>query len=187
MNRAGEIIQHESPDLVFAYRQSSLDELVILEAESSWSPRIPRSCPKLHAKAVDRPQGGPSLAHQYAGRFSESRAGMSAGMPIDQAGLKGHRVGGAEVSDRHANFIVADPILPEPGRDRVDRTHSGTRPRSPRSRVGNGYRDLVKDRSSAPAGLIDPTALAVAGGYLRARPDATLTRTINDSMRGNAF
>jgi UDP-N-acetylmuramate dehydrogenase len=47
------------------------------------------------------------LGHQSAGCIFRNPRGMSAGMLIEQAGLKGTRIGQAEVSDRHANFIVA--------------------------------------------------------------------------------
>jgi UDP-N-acetylmuramate dehydrogenase len=34
---------------------------------------------------------------------------MSAGTLIEQSGLKGTRVGKAEISERHGNFIVTEP------------------------------------------------------------------------------
>ena len=46
------------------------------------------------------------LSFQSAGCIFKNPRGLSAGGMIEQAGLKGTRVGQAEVSDRHGNFIV---------------------------------------------------------------------------------
>ena len=46
---------------------------------------------------------------QNAGSVFTNPAGDSAGRLIDIAGCKGVRVGGAVVSEKHANFFVAEP------------------------------------------------------------------------------
>jgi UDP-N-acetylmuramate dehydrogenase len=109
MTRNGEVIQRERDDLVFAYRQSSLDELIILEAEFELERDDPEELTKRMQKQWIMKKASQPLGHQSAGCIFKNPRGMSAGMLIDQAGLKGTRIGGAEVSDRHANFIVADP------------------------------------------------------------------------------
>ncbi len=112
MTRAGEIVEHARQDLVFAYRQSSLDELVILEAEFKLETDNPEELAKRMQKQWIIRKAAQPLGHQCAGQVFRNPRGMSAGMLIDQAGLKGARAGLAEVSDRHANFIVAEANCP---------------------------------------------------------------------------
>lgn len=109
MTRRGEIVEHVRQDMVFAYRQSSLDELVILEAEFKLEPENADELTKRMQKQWIVRKAAQPLGHQCAGQIFRNPRGMSAGQLIDQAGLKGARVGSAEVSDRHANFIIAEP------------------------------------------------------------------------------
>ncbi|MCE9545060.1 MAG: UDP-N-acetylmuramate dehydrogenase [Planctomycetia bacterium] len=108
MTRNGEIIEREREDLIFGYRESSLDELVILDADFELEPADPAELTKRMQQQWIVKKAGQPLAHQSAGCIFKNPRGMSAGMLIEQAGLKGTRLGQVEVSERHANFMVAN-------------------------------------------------------------------------------
>jgi len=107
MTRTGERITRDRNDLVFAYRQSSLDELVIVDAQFELEEENPDEITKRMQKQWIFKKANLPMAHENTGCIFRNPRGMSAGMLIDQAGLKGEAVGAAEVSQRHANFIIA--------------------------------------------------------------------------------
>jgi UDP-N-acetylmuramate dehydrogenase len=109
ISRSGEILHRDRGDLVFAYRQSSLDELVILNAEFELEEEDPVEVTKRMQKLWIVKKANLPMAHENTGCIFKNPRGMSAGMLIDQCGLKGESVGGVEVSLRHANFFIARP------------------------------------------------------------------------------
>ena len=106
---AGEICQRDRDDLHFEYRRSSLDDLVILQATLELEQDDPQELSRRLQKQWILRKAAQPMGHQCAGCVFKNPRGMRAGELIEQAGLKGTRIGGAIVSDRHANFIVAEP------------------------------------------------------------------------------
>jgi UDP-N-acetylmuramate dehydrogenase len=100
----------ERDDLSFADRDSNLDDPLILSAEFELTPEEPESVVRRMRRIWIIKKENQPYGHQSSGCiFKNPSADVSAGALIDQAGLRGTRFGGAEVSDRHANFIIAHP------------------------------------------------------------------------------
>lgn len=100
-------------DLAFGYRSSSITATdivldVTMELAHDSSGEQPTTGEALLSEIVrwrrEHQPGG-----QNAGSVFTNPAGDSAGRLIDAAGGKGVRVGTAHVSEKHANFIQADP------------------------------------------------------------------------------
>ncbi|MDR3633929.1 MAG: UDP-N-acetylmuramate dehydrogenase [Isosphaeraceae bacterium] len=105
-----EIQVRERDDLSFAHRESNLDEPVILSAEFELEPEDPEAVVRRMRRIWIVKKENQPYGHQSSGCiFKNPTPDLSAGTLIEQAGLKGARHGSAEVSDRHANFIVAHP------------------------------------------------------------------------------
>lgn len=106
----GEVVELAAGDCAFAYRESRFKHSgeVVVSAELG----LRRGDPADLAAAVDAHQAyrraTQPLADQNAGSVFRNPPGDHAGRLIDAAGLKGFRIGSAEVSTLHANFIVTD-------------------------------------------------------------------------------
>ena len=97
-------------ECAFAYRESRFkagDEIV-LAAVLRLGPGDPGEVGARVAAHQAQRRATQPLADQNAGSVFRNPPGDHAGRLIDAAGLKGHRIGSAQVSRLHANFIVVD-------------------------------------------------------------------------------
>lgn len=95
-------------DLAMSYREShfkSTDDL-ILTATFHLAPADPATIKANLDEIRAWRQGHQPLNLPSAGSVFRNPAGDSAGRLIDACGLKGERIGGAAISEKHANFIV---------------------------------------------------------------------------------
>lgn len=108
IDHGGQVQVRERDDLTFGYRSSNLDEPVLLSAEFELSREEPEAVVRRMRRIWIVKKENQPYGHQSSGFiFKNPAPDISASMVIERAGLKGARLGGAEVSDRHANFIVA--------------------------------------------------------------------------------
>jgi len=107
MDSHGQVFERTKEDLVFDYRTTNIVAPFILDATLQLEPDDPTAVATRMKEIWMYKNSTQPLNTKNCGCVFKNPRGLSAGALIDQAGLKGLRVGQAEVSAKHANFFVA--------------------------------------------------------------------------------
>jgi UDP-N-acetylmuramate dehydrogenase len=99
----------------FRYRRSGLDGSIVLETTVRLRPEAQERLDEEITEMFEWRQRGTPFNQPCCGSVFQNPAGPSwkqgdgprtAGQLVEAAGLKGHRIGGAEISPMHANYFV---------------------------------------------------------------------------------
>ena len=107
MRMNGDIYKYNAKDINFSYRNSSLksDEF-ILSAKFILNEEDPNLIQEKRIAASQGRKTNQPLRFRSAGSVFKNTPKYAAGYLIDRAGLKGTRIGDAEISTHHANFFL---------------------------------------------------------------------------------
>jgi UDP-N-acetylmuramate dehydrogenase len=94
-------------ELGLSYRHSDLAAgEVVAEVEFGLTPRAPDEIKAIVGDLqAERKAAQPTNKRTYGSVFKNPQHELSAGRMLEACGLKGYRIGGAQISPRHANFI----------------------------------------------------------------------------------
>jgi UDP-N-acetylmuramate dehydrogenase len=108
MDNAGNVFEKGKPELVFDYRRTNITAKFILSARLALNTADPEQIMRTVKEIWIYKKNNQPLNTRNSGCIFKNPRGVSAGALIDRADLKGLRIGGAIVSEKHANFIIAE-------------------------------------------------------------------------------
>ena len=108
MDPAGRPFELSGEEMEFAYRRSRMEgsEDIIIGALLELKPGDKEAIEALMRDLSQRRRDKQPLEYPSAGSTFKRPEGYFAGQLIEEAGLKGFAVGGAQVSEKHAGFVI---------------------------------------------------------------------------------
>jgi UDP-N-acetylmuramate dehydrogenase len=107
MDGSGDIFEKSKPELEFDYRRTNITAKFVLNARLKLNSADPEQIMRTVKEVWIHKKNSQPLNTKNSGCIFKNPPGSSAGALIDRAGLKGLQIGGAVISDKHANFIIA--------------------------------------------------------------------------------
>nr|HAQ93805.1 UDP-N-acetylenolpyruvoylglucosamine reductase [Afipia sp.] len=107
ITRAGEKVTCSNADIKFVYRNSGVDTSVIFTS-ALYRGRVtdPETIRTRMAEVQNHRETAQPIREKTGGSTFKNPPGHSAWKLIDAAGMRGFRVGGAQVSEMHCNFLI---------------------------------------------------------------------------------
>ena len=107
VTRAGERVTFSNADMKFVYRNSGVDTSVIFTS-ALYRGRVtdPEAIRARMTEVQNHRETAQPIREKTGGSTFKNPPGHSAWKLIDTAGMRGFRVGGAQVSEMHCNFLI---------------------------------------------------------------------------------
>ena len=107
INKKGEIKEYSVRDIDFSYRHSNFpDDEILIDAIFKCNIGDKEIIHSKKNNASTLRKKNQPLTYRSAGSIFKNPTDVAAGYLIDKAGLKGMQIGNAQISDKHANFII---------------------------------------------------------------------------------
>lgn len=108
LDKSGKLITFTAGELDMGYRKSAFTDsvYVIISAKFKLSKGDSNAIKAKMDELMARRKDKQPLEYPSAGSTFKRPEGTYAGLVIEQSGLKGYSVGGAQVSEKHANFVI---------------------------------------------------------------------------------